>query len=132
VSDMRRFASIFWRCSPCCVLLLFSFIQGCCGIGGPNESQVRQWIHKGDSADKVFAVLKSEGFWVDDQRLTFEQDYKIREDNLDATHPTSGGIFATRMTDVCVLIETHLNVTVRIDDNNRVTDLDVMKVVIWP
>ena len=48
------------------------------------------------------------------------------------THPSSGWIYGTRLTDVCVLIETHLNVTVGIDANNRVTDLDVMKVVIWP
>ena len=132
MSDMRRFASIFWRCSPCGVLLLFGFIQGCCGIGGLNESQVRQWIHKGDSGDKVLVFLKSEGFEVDDNRPTSEQARRICEGRRDSTHPSSGWIYGTRLTDVCMLIETHLNVTVGIDANNRVTDMNVMKVVIWP
>lgn len=76
--------------------------------------------------------MKSEHFSVDDYRLSSEEARRIREGGFDATHPSSGSIFGTRMTDVCALIETHLNVMVGIDANNRVTDLDVRKVVIWP
>jgi len=106
-------------------------LQGCCGIGsGPSVSQGQQWmsvIHKGDSADKAIAVLKSRGFEVVDGRLTPRQAQLEREHGSSLTDPRFHIIYGSRATDHCIftMIDKYLTVTVQLDNDDLVESVTV-------
>lgn len=107
----KRIGSCLWR--PSLIALLLGLAPGCCGIGsGPSVPQVQQWmseIHEGDSADKAMAVLKSKGFHVDDNRLTYHNIYGVRH------------------TDACIftLIDKEVDVEAQLNADDRVSNVRV-------
>ena len=89
-----------------------ALLCGCCGLGMPSEEKVRRWVAPltpGTPADQAFKLLEKKGF---------EPHY------LDVVN--EHGIRGQRRSE-CLYITDFLNVYVALDDQDRVTSVNVQK-----
>lgn len=83
-------------------------------------------IRDGDSGDKVVALLRERGFYVDDYRLSQRSSpdsiRKMRERGIDVASLQYHHIWADRVTDMCIftLVNKRVIVRVQLDANDRV------------